>query len=518
MCFRRRNAKEDTRKDEVFYNEVIARDEIDTLLSPKVFTNTKKYDADGEHTTEVLEDEDSLVIKGNNLLALYSLKERYSGKVKLIYIDPPYNTGSDSFKYNDRFSHSTWLTFMKNRLEIAKSLLTTDGSIFINIDDDESHYLKVLADEIFGRENFIANIVWQKKYTISNDAKWFSDNHDHILVYAKVKDNFHINKLERSEEMNKRYQNQDNDPRGPWMTAPLHAKSGRDTNFSYRFQNGVLWTPPRGTYPRYSKESLKKFENENRIWFGKDGTAVPRIKKYLSDMGKVTPETIWLYKDFGNNDQANKELKNIIKDEEFSTPKPEKLLEKILEIGSCKNDLILDFFMGSATTQAVSMKMHRRFIGIEQMDYINSVSVPRLKKVIAGEDGGISKDVGWQGGGSFVYTELMELNQKYIKLINQASTTEELLDLWTELDNNADLNFQLDREKLVRELLNEWDENLDIVNFKSLSLKEQKLVFMKSLDLNQLYVSYSEIDDENIDISCENKKFNRSFYNSGREM
>src|SRR5699024_742971 len=252
------------------------------------------------------------------------------------------------FLYNDKFTHSTWLTFMKNRLDVAKELLHSEGSIWINIDDDESHYLKVLCDSIFGRENFVANIVWQKKYTVSNDAKYFSDNHDHILVYSKNKSGFIVNGLPRNEEMNKRYKNPDNDPNGPWMTQPLHAKSGKNTKFKYTFSNGVEWQPPRGTYPRYTEATLKHFEENNQIWFGSDGKSVPRVKKYLSNMGDVTPSTIWLHSEFGNNDQANKEVRALINDELFSTPKPEKLLQKIITIGSKENDIVLDFFMGSS--------------------------------------------------------------------------------------------------------------------------------------------------------------------------
>lgn len=509
--------KEEVGKEEVFYNEVIARDEIDTLLAPKAFANVKKYDADGEHETDSFSEEDNLIIKGNNLLALHSLKERYAGKVKLIYIDPPYNTGGDSFKYNDRFNHSTWLTFMKNRLEVARELLSEEGSIWLNIDDDESHYLKVLADSVFNRDNFIGNIIWQKKYTIANDSKWFSDNHDHILLFAKNKMKFKVNGLERSDEMNKRYKNPDNDVKGPWMTSPLHAKSGNNHAFKFVFDNGVTWEPPRGTFPRYSKETLRRFEKENMIWFGKDGKAVPRVKKYLSEMGNVTPETIWLYQNFGNNDQANKEVRLLISDETFSTPKPEKLLQKIIHIGSNDDDLILDFFMGSATTQSVAMKMNRKFIGIEQMDYINTVSVPRLQKVIAGEQGGISKEVNWQGGGSFVYAEVMEWNQFYRNKIDQASTKEELAALWEELANNADLNFQLDKEKLTAELVKARDEEAGSLTFNDLTFEEQQEIFKQALDKNQLYVPYSEIEDKNVVLSDNDKAFNHSFYSNKGE-
>lgn len=512
--------KEDTGKEEVFYNEVIARDEIDTLLAPKALVNVKKYDVNGEHKVETFSEEDNLIIKGNNLLALHSLKERFAGKVKCIYIDPPYNTGGDSFKYNDRFNHSTWLTFMKNRLEVAKELLSDDGSIWLNIDDDESHYLKVLCDELFGRENFIGNIIWEKKFSPQNDATFFSDMHDHILVYCKNIDKFKINLLARTEKMNERYKNPDNDPRGPWSSSDLTVRTySKEYDYPIETPSGKIINPPKGRCWRTSKENLSKLISQNRIWFGESGDNVPRLKRFLTDVKQgLTPGTIWKHQEVSHNQEARKEISRLFEDTEydFSTPKPEKLLQRIIHIGSNEGDLVLDFFMGSATTQAVAMKMNRRFIGIEQMGYINTISVPRLKKVIEGEQGGISKDINWHGGGSFVYAELMELNQIYMNKIEQVSTTEELADLWHELDENADLNFQLDKEKLANELLKEHDEEEDSITFNELTLEEQKEIFKKALDKNQLYVPYSEIEDANIIISDNDKTFTHSFYN-GKE-
>ncbi|MDN6162168.1 MAG: site-specific DNA-methyltransferase, partial [Atopostipes sp.] len=415
--------------------------------------------------------------------------------------------GNDSFKYNDKFNHSTWLTFMRNRLEIANELLSSEGSIWINIDDDEAHYLKVMCDEIFGRENFITNIVWQKKYTIANDAKFFSDNHDHILVYAKNKNNYEINGLPRTLEMNERYKNPDNDPNGPWMSQPLHAKSGNDEKFSFTFKNGVTWEPPRGTFPRHTKESLEEYDSENKIWFGVNGDAVPRLKKYLSDMGDVTPATIWLHQDFGNNDQANKEVRALISTEEFSTPKPEKLIQQILKIGSNEEDIVLDFFMGSGTTQAVAHKMNRQYIGIEQMDYINTVSVPRLEKVIEGEQGGISKEVDWEGGGSFVYAELATLNDEYVQDVQASKSEEELEIVLSTMKERAYLNFKVDLEKV----------SLEEEGYKKLTLEEKKEVLIQVLDMNQLYLSYSEMEDEQYEILEDVKAFNHSFYQKDGE-
>lgn len=513
--------KEDTGKEEVFYNEVIARDEIDTLLAPKALVNVKKYDANGEHKVETFSDEDNLIIKGNNLLALHSLKERFAGKVKCIYIDPPYNTGGDSFKYNDRFNHSTWLTFMNNRLEVAKELLSDDGSIWLNIDDDESHYLKVLCDELFGRDNFIGNIIWEKKFSPQNDATFFSDMHDHILVYCKNIDKFKINLLARTEKMNERYKNPDNDPRGPWSSSDLTVRTySKEYDYPIETPSGKIINPPKGRCWRTSKENLSKLISQNRIWFGESGDNVPRLKRFLTDVKQgLTPGTIWKHQEVSHNQEARKEISRLFEDTEydFSTPKPEKLLQRIIHIGSNEGDLVLDFFMGSATTQSVAMKMNRRFIGIEQMGYINTVSVPRLKKVIEGEQGGISKDINWHGGGSFVYAELMELNQIYMNKIEQVSTTEELADLWHELDENADLNFQLDKEKLANELLKEYDEEESSITFNKLTLEEQKEIFKKALDKNQLYVPYSEIEDANVIISDNDKAFTHSFYNGKEE-
>lgn len=508
--------KEDTGKEEVFYNEVIARDEIDTLLAPKAFVNTKKYDKDGEHDVDSFSDEDNLIIKGNNLLALHSLKERYAGKVKLIYIDPPYNTGKDSFNYNDRFRHSSWLTFIKNRLDIAWSLLSNDGTIWISIDDYESHYLKVLADTVFGRENFIDEIIWQRAYAPVNLKKTFSRSHDTILVYAKNNSTEkELNKIPRKEAMIAMYKNPDNDYRGPYKADNFSVGPAVERNiYEIITPSGRKVLPPDGYSWRFSKDRYKELLADNRIYFGKEGNASPAYKRFLTDVKNgVVAQTLWTYQEVGHNQEAKKEIKSLFDGKSaFGTPKPEKLVQRILTIGSNENDIVLDFFMGSATTQSVAMKMNRRFIGIEQMDYINTVSSPRLQKVIEGEQGGISKDVDWHGGGSFVYIELMELNQQYLNKIDASSTKEELANLWQELDTNADLNFQLDKEKLTNDLLKESDEEVDSINFDDLSLEEQKNIFRKALDKNQLYVNYSEIEDENVEISDKDRTFNASFY------
>jgi adenine-specific DNA-methyltransferase len=344
------------------------------------------------------------------LLALKALEQDYAGKVKCIYIDPPYNTGNAFEHYDDGLEHSIWLNLMSQRLKLLKKLLSKDGSIWISIDDDESHYLKVLLDEIFGRFNFINNVIWEKKYTVANDARYFSDNHDHILVYAKNLDAFHLNKLPRTEEMNKAYKNPDNHPTGPWKSTPLHAKSGskNSINFEYIFKNGRRWSPPSGTFPRFSVDRLKELDENDAIYFGKDGKAKPSRKTFLSELKSdgIVSRTLWRFDEVGHNHEAKSEVKIFNKIYPFGTPKPERLLERVLHLGSNEGDLVLDSFLGSGTTAAVAHKMGRRYIGIELGEHAKTHCVPRLQKVIAGEQGGISKALNWQGGGGFKFYNL----------------------------------------------------------------------------------------------------------------
>lgn len=369
------------------------------VSEPRILIEKKLY---GDKNTE------NILIKGDNLLALKTLLQDYQRKIKLIFIDPPYNTGNAFPQYDDGLEHSLWLGLMRTRIELLYKLLTPLGSLWITIDDDEGHYLKVMCDEIFGRHNFVANVIWQKKYTRANDARWFSDNHDHILVYAKDKANWRPNPLTRSAIMDARYKNPDNDPRGPWMTQPLHAKSGSDTGYSYTFANGIKWSPPTGTFPRYSKDSLKKADTEKKVWFGANGTAVPRMKKYLADMvNGVVPMTIWMHDEVGNNDEAKREVKAFNPEDVFATPKPERLLNRIIDLGSQKNDWVLDSFAGSGTAGAVAQKKGRKWIMVEIGDHAETHIIPRMKQVSSGKDqGGISKMVGWKGGGGFKYFEL----------------------------------------------------------------------------------------------------------------
>lgn len=494
--------------DEPFLNETLAKPEIDELLEPKVFVNATKYDKDGKRIANSITDEDNLIIKGNNLIALYSLAERYTGKVKLIYLDPPYNTNKD-FDYNDRYTHATWLTFMKSRLEIAWKLLSDDGTIWISIDDNESHYLKVLADNVFGRQNFLNEIIWQRAYAPVNLKKTFSRSHDYIQVYAKNNSSDkELNRLPRTAEANSRYTNPDNDVRGPWKSSDLSVGPAVKENiYEIVTPSGRKVLPPNGRSWLYSKDRFKEMQADNRIWFGSDGSNVPSVKRFLSEVKGVVAQTLWTYEEAGHNQEAKQDIKKLFNGKAvFGTPKPERLLQRILTIGSDREDLVLDFFMGSATTQAVAMKMHRRFIGIEQMDYINTVSVPRLQKVIEGEQGGISKDVNWQGGGSFIYAELMEKNQGYLRDILNAKDMDEIMSVYSRMKQNNDIDFRVDLDK--------FEASLKAGELSSLEDRKKELI--KLIDKNQLYYNYSDIDDANVRdlISDSDYKFNRSFYSS----
>ncbi|MDD2399068.1 MAG: site-specific DNA-methyltransferase [Sulfurovum sp.] len=410
--------KEDEKSKENFLHGIINANETSRLLEPKAMTNIKRYSKDGIEKNPTITDKDNLIIKGNNLLALHSLLDKadgtplYRGKVKLIYIDPPYNTGNDGFKYNDNFSHSTWLTFMKNRLEAAREFLRDDGVIFVQCDDNEQAYLKVLMDEIFGRKNFVTSFVWNKKNVVQNDAKFASNNHEYILCYRYSEALQGFNLLARTDEMNARYSNPDNDPRGNWTSVALQAKSGSASNiYEIKFPNGITWKPVEGTYPRLSKDSLQKAYNEGRLWFGKEGKNIPRLKKYLSEVKQgIIANSLWMNEDVGSTQLAKENLKKLLGQNMFTTPKPEQLIKRIIELSTQPSDLVMDYHLGSGTTAAVAHKMGRQYIGIEQMDYIEDVTVERLKKVIDGEQGGISKSVEWQGGGEFVYMELKKID------------------------------------------------------------------------------------------------------------
>ena len=353
-------------------------------------------------------DSENMLIHGDNLIALKALEQDYAGKIKCIYIDPPYNTGSAFKHYDDGLEHSIWLSIMEKRLKIVYSLLCDIGTLWISIDDDERDYLKILCDEIFGRQNFVCSIIWHKKGTRSNDARWFSDNHDYILVYCKDKMNWKPNLLPRPEDSAKGYSNPDNDPRGVWASGPCHAKTPNEKDiYEVITPSGRKLMPPPGTSWRFSKERFEELIKDNRIWFGEKGENVPRYKRFLTEVQDgFVPTTLWFREEVGDNQEAKKEVKNIDANDVFSTPKPERLIERILTLATQKGDLVLDSFLGSGTTAAVAHKMGRKWIGIELGDHAYTHCKVRMDKVIDGEQGGISKTVNWQGGGGYKFYEL----------------------------------------------------------------------------------------------------------------
>lgn len=378
--------------------------EKEIKIEPRILSEDKeKSNCTNDKNTE------NMIIHGDNLIALKALESKYAGRVKCIYIDPPYNTGSAFEHYDDNLEHSTWLSLMKPRLEILRNLLSDNGSIWISIDDDEGHYLKVLCDEVFGRNNFVNTCIWHKKHTRANDAKWFSDNHDFILVYAKNKENWKLNLLPRTEESTKGYTNPDNDPRGVWASGPCHAKTPNEKDiYPITTPAGRVVMPPSGTSWRFSEKKMSALIADNRIWFGDKGSNIPRYKRFLTDVKDgFVPTTLWFRDEVGDNQEAKKEVKQIDSISVFGTPKPERLIERVLTLGSNEGDLVLDSFLGSGTTAAVAHKMGRKYIGIEMGDHAYTHCKVRLDKVIDGSDqGGISKSVDWQGGGAYKFYEL----------------------------------------------------------------------------------------------------------------
>lgn len=541
--------KDDQKRDEIMFHSILAREQIMNMLTPKVFTNAKRYTAVGdkdlegklisgtikikeELATEFKED-DNLIIKGNNLIALSSLLERYEGKVKLIYIDPPYNTGSDSFGYNDRFNHSVWLTFMKNRLQVARRLLREDGILAIHIDDNEFSYITVLADEILKLENRIAIFPRiTKKGGKSSDV--VAKNHDYVLLYSydeSLKQMYSV----RHDDADFKYKDEFYEDRGYYkLNQTLDYDSLRySSNLDYPIVlNGQTYFPG-GDKEKYNvrksgkhkradwawrwSEELFEFGLENGFIVVKEGRERPRIytKTYqkvkideqnnsykIVDIERTKPlSTAEFMTNKYSNDNATKHAKTLGISDAFDYTKPETLLGKILEICTQENDLVLDFFMGSSTTQAVAMKMKRHFIGVEQMDYIHTVSVPRLHKVMKGEQGGISQDVDWQGGGSFVYCELKEDGQTLIDAIHATDDTT--------ISEIKDRIYQ--DERIVPYLTTQELEKVDN-EFKHLDINDKRKVLIELVDKNKLYVNYSSIDDKDYDVSDDDKSFTHSFY------
>ena len=439
--------KEDQKRSEIFYNETLAPDEVDRLLYPKVLTNAKRYTVDGVTPTDSISNADNLVIQGNNLLSLASLLGRYEGKIRLIYIDPPYNTSSDSFKYNDSFNHSSWLTFMKNRLELARRLLAEDGSIYIQLDYNEVHYCKVLMDEIFGSNCFQREIIWDTQ--VLSGYKTMVNNwvrgHDSILFYTKSPSNFFFNKLKR---------------------------------------------PQTQEY----LDSFNKIDENGRYYMVAHGTR--RYRDEAEERGRVFGDVWDDIKSFMQMPTASERV-------DFSTQKPEALLERIIKSATNEGDIVLDFFSGSGTTGVVAHKLKRRYIMCEQMDNQIRIQMERLDKTVSGEDKGtLALSLDWQGGGSFVYCELAKLNQNYVDAIEKATTDEELTKLYADILKTGFISYKVNPKDI--------DVNSD--EYIKLSIGDKKRLLMELLDKNQLYVNYCDMDDETFGISEEDKAFTRSFY------
>lgn len=457
--------KEDQKRTEVFYNETLAPDQVDRLLYPKVFSNAKRYTKAGVEENITFDENDNLIIKGNNLLAIASLLKKYEGKISCIYIDPPFNTGNDSFNYNDKFTRSTWLVFMKNRLMLAKKLLAETGNIFIHIDINQSHYLKVLCDEVFGNDNFVEEIIWSYGSPSGGRASTPKpvNIHDYILHYSK---NYSSRKQLR-------------------VYTPYTQKYIDDW-FKYTDENGR----------RYQRRQRGKDGNGNAIW----------EKQYLDESKGVPLTTVWndikqVYADPRAYKIGLKVDVEVIK--EFSGgQKPESLIQRIFNMCTTTGDIVLDFHLGTGTTAAVAHKMGLQYIGCEQIDSQIEIILARLDKVINGEAAGVSKEVNWQGGGSFVYCELAQLNDKYVEAITKAENDDQLKSVWFEIAKSGFISSYVSPQEI--------DPNAD--DFKSLSFDDKKRLFLALLDKNMLYVNYCDIDDETYDISEADKAFTNSFY------
>ncbi len=380
-------------------------------LEPRILLEDPSKSYHAKHRVSDGDIFDNRLIFGDNLLALKALEQEFAGKVKCIFIDPPYNTGSAFTHYDDGVEHSIWLSLMRDRLEIIRRLLSEDGSLWITIDDNEAHYLKVLCDEVFGRANFVANVVWQKAYTSNQTAKHLSNTHDHLFCYARDVNTFRIGKLPRTEEQKQTFSNSDNDLRGPWKAENLSAgKFYAAGQFEIRGPKGDIFLPPKGRYWRCNEQQYLAWLNDGRITFGKSGDGRPMLKKFLAEMDDaLTANTWWTHEDAGSNKEASIDLKKMFGDREdvFQNPKPEKLLHRVLTLASSPGDLILDSFAGSGTTGAVAHKMGRRWIMVELGEHCHTHIIPRLQKVIDGEDkGGVIGSTGWHGGGGFRYYRL----------------------------------------------------------------------------------------------------------------
>lgn len=518
--------------DDAFLNEVIEKDEIDRIFDKKILINVNKY----QNTTSTVEsnetisfdkDSDNLIIKGNNLLALHTLKEKFLGQVKLIYIDPPYNTKNDSFVYNDKFSHSTWLTFMKNRLEIALELLSDDGIIFIQSDDNEQAFLKILCDNIFGSNNFVATVPVISNLKGNQDQYGFAGTHEYLTVFAKNVSIAKFNNLLISDESIDEWQEDEigyfkkganlkatgvNAPRAkrPNLFYPVFINESGELSLERKSTTDYELLPITDGQEmswRWQKETMQKLINDVIVTTGTEGYSIYKKQRpELGDLPSKKPKSV-LYRPEYSSGNGTNQLRALFGEKVFSFPKPEHLISDIIQIGSKEGDIVLDFFAGSGTTPAVAMKMKRRFIAIEQMDYINEITIPRLQKVIDGEQGGVSVNFNWQGGNSFVYAELFPKNMGYLQDIIHSDTIEALQSVYermlqgTEMVEAADISFRVDLSKI------DWSEGFTA----------NKRILIKLLDKNGLYYNFSEIDDINVRdlISDKDYAFNKKFYEAG---
>lgn len=518
--------KEEAKRNEVFWNETLAPDEVNRLTEPKVFSHFKRYDKDGEHEVEHLTNADNFIIKGNNLLALHSLKKKYAGKVKLIYIDPPYffrkSPSSDTFKYNSNFRLSTWLTFMRDRLECAKDLLQTSGTIWINMGDDGMHYLKMVADQVFGSEHFVGTLPRRTRNGKSDVPFNFSQDFDWLLVYTNVDEK----KSVMGRTVERTYYETDDFPGKPWRLADLtkqttakergnsfftmvDPKTGKEypasekrtwcvtkDTFQYHYNRGYIVFPDDYDFLNISKPYSRKFKYED--------DANGKLSSVISDCQIQQFLKALLYD--CKNETGNDEIDQLFGRDEFGYAKPENLVKTIMEVTTCEGDLVMDFFSGSGTTAAVAHKMGRRYIGCEQIDNQIELNKKRLFQVIEGEQGGVSKAVGWQGGGSFVYCELAKANDRFADEIEQADTSEQLKDIWGRMKATDYLNYKVD--------IKEVDANAE--SFDGLSLEDQKRFLIECLDKNLLYVALSDIDSNEYGVTEEDRRLTREFYRKDR--
>ena len=516
--------KEEAKRNEIFWNETLAPDEVNRLTEPKVFSHFKRYDKNGEHEVEHLTNADNFIIKGNNLLALHSLKKKYAGKVKLILIDPPYfffkTKSSDTFCYNSNFRLSTWLTFMKDRLKAAIDLLANDGVILCHISEDGFHWLKILMEEIFKADNFVETFVWKNTDNPDSLSKKSRASIEYVICFEKCKNTSMRYKGKETENGDGPILHTGNNvhelsfpkgsirfniPDGVYsgkpdrveLVTPVIVENGVNTEdvilkgeFAWS-QSNLDYEYKRGTYflvksNRFSVRCQKP-----------EGTTMAP-EKFIED--QYLSKAIGV----GTNEDASTHLKNM--GINFTNSKPESIVAFFLHAITTEGDLVLDFFLGSGTTCAVAHKTKRRYIGVDQMDYIQTETIKRMQKVIEGEQGGVSKAVGWQGGGSFVYCELAKANDRFADEIEQAETSEQLKDIWGRMKATDYLNYKVD--------IKEVDANAE--SFDGLSLEDQKRFLIECLDKNLLYVALSDIDSNEYGVTEEDRRLTREFYRKDR--